>query len=335
MNPTDEHDARVVTQITRWTLVMLQNAEQGLISVKALQRTVDPSVLAALGPITPPTRGQPRAKPRVGNVRVHLVTGGLAHVAAVAGRPDGGVAGYVLEFRCEEHKRNWRITEMSRVEERRLVGPDDKHQALSNRDGGRQLPADLHAVIRATEHARDHARHSMDIATDHAQQLRDRLADLKGGSTWKVRERVSLAEQERTARIDAARWQRQLTGITEELRELNDVVELREARRLVETGDPLMAVRKPEHLEQLLGPVPKDRDDRAAWRHAASTIERYRQTWGINDPANALGALPDEATVEQQQQHRTAHRAAELYTETRAPQRDDGQAGVPELELER
>jgi hypothetical protein len=93
MDPVEEQNARVITQITRWTLVMLQNAEQGHIPVKLLERAVDPSVLAALGHITPLPAGQPLRNPRVGGLRVHLITDELARVAAVARRADGKPAG--------------------------------------------------------------------------------------------------------------------------------------------------------------------------------------------------------------------------------------------------
>src|SRR5680860_1025793 len=162
MDRRQAEDARAIAQMTRWTLVMLQNAERGLVPVKALERTVDPSVLAALGPITPPPSGQPRAKPRVGRLRVHLVHDELAHVACVAGRPDGRPAGYVLEFRREPGQRAWHISEMSRVDERRLVGPEDKHHALSTRGGVRRLSADLTSTVRAVEQAHSDVQAAME-----------------------------------------------------------------------------------------------------------------------------------------------------------------------------
>jgi hypothetical protein len=78
------------------------------------------------------------------------------------------------------------------------------------------------------------------------------------------------------------------------MRTLHEVRELREVRQLVIDGDPLMQTRKPEYLEQLLGPIPKDRADRADWRQAASTVEGYRQAWGITDRETALGSIHEE-----------------------------------------
>ncbi len=61
MNPANganhARDARVIEQMTRWTLTMLQNVERGLVLLRVLQRAVDPSVLATLGPSSPPARG--------------------------------------------------------------------------------------------------------------------------------------------------------------------------------------------------------------------------------------------------------------------------------------
>ncbi len=49
--------ARVVAELTRQTLVMLQNVERGLLPVRVLEKVCDPRIIAALGPIPPPKPG--------------------------------------------------------------------------------------------------------------------------------------------------------------------------------------------------------------------------------------------------------------------------------------
>jgi hypothetical protein len=96
-----------------------------------------------------------------------------------------------------------------------------------------------------------------------------------------------------------------------------------------------MKVRKPEHLVNLLGPIPEDRRERAAWRGAASTIERYRQAWSIKDPTDALGGLPPDATPEQQEEHREALFAVAIYQAPRETAIEHRTVESPELELGR
>ena len=307
-------DARVIEQMTRWTLTMLQNVERGLIPLRVLQRAVDPAVLATLGPISPPAAGRPGAPVRVGGVRIHLVHAGLAHVASTAIRPDGRTAGYVLELRRESVREQWRISELTRAEDRQLVPPAARLAALkAEGDGPRRYPSDLAPLIATVERARAEAERSLTAARRTAEELKEQLSGLQGKSTWKVRERSATTVKERAARADAARWERALRRADDELQKLYEVRELREVRQLVIDGDPLVRAHKPEYLDRLLGPVPQDRDDRAEWRQAASSIERYRQTWQVTDREDALGPLSESASAEQVRQRKEAAEAAARY----------------------
>jgi hypothetical protein len=49
---------------------------------------------------------------------------------------------------------------------------------------------------------------------------------------------------------------------------------------------------RPSYVLEALGPVPESTRGRRAWRQAASEIEHYRHTYGITDPARALGLEP-------------------------------------------
>ncbi len=268
-----------------------------------------------------PSQPGPQARIKVGAVRVHLVNSGLAHVASTATRPDGRIAGYVLELRSDLTRRQWRVTELTRVEDRRLVPPEARLAVLRAIDEGpRRYPADLAGIIHATERARADAQQALARSQGTADGLKHQMAEIQGKGPRKIRERAALAEKERAARAEATRWQRAVTKIDEETRTLHEVRELREVRQLVIDRDPLMQARKPEYLEQLLGPIPKDRADRADWRQAASTVEGYRQAWGITDREEALGRAGEEMSSEQLRQHRDAAEAALRYAGRREPE---------------
>jgi hypothetical protein len=46
----------------------------------------------------------------------------------------------------------------------------------------------------------------------------------------------------------------------------------------------------PDYLLRALGPRPVEGDRQAAWREAATAIDRYRRRWGVRDRADPLGA---------------------------------------------
>lgn len=96
-----------------------------------------------------------------------------------------------------------------------------------------------------------------------------------------------------------------------------------------------MRIHKWEHLDRLLGPVPKDPDERAQWRKAASAVETYRDRWHVTDPHHALGALPADAPPEQRTHRQTATEVAVTYNAARdhAPRRTQEVAEDLELTL--
>jgi hypothetical protein len=64
---------------------------------------------------------------------------------------------------------------------------------------------------------------------------------------------------------------------------------------------------RPGYVLGALGPVPESTRGRRAWRHAAAEIEHYRYTYGVTDPARALGSEPDDrAQRADRQRARTA-----------------------------
>lgn len=317
MDRRQAQDVRVIEQMTRWTLTMLQNAERGLMAMRTLQRTVDPAVLTALGPLAPPKPG-PVAPVHVGGVRIHLVNSGLAHVASTAVRPDGQTAGYVLELRSDRNRREWRVTELTTVQDRNLVPPGTRMAALKAAEQEpRRYPADITGLIAATERARADAQRALGQVQNKVEDLRQQVAERQGKGPRKVRERAGLVEKERAARAEATRWERAIFKIDEELRTLQEVRELREVRQLVLDGDPLMKARKPEYLDRLLGPVPSDREQRSEWRQVASTVERYRQEWNVTDRDEALGNMREGMPTEQLRHRQQAAEAAAQYVSRR------------------
>lgn len=317
MDRRQAQDVRVIEQMTRWTLTVLQNVERGLMPMRMLQRTVDPCVLAALGPVAPPKPGA-AAPVHVGSVRIHLVNSGLAHVASTAVRPNGHTAGYVLELRSDHNRREWRVTELTTVQDRKLVPPGARLAAFKSlEEEPRRYPADITGLIGATERARADAQRALVQAQNKADGLKQQMAERQGKGPRKVRERAALAEKERAARAEATRWERATSKIDEELRTLHEVRELREVRQLVIDGDPLMKARKPEYLDRLLGPVPSDRGQRSEWRQVASTVERYRQRWSVTDREEALGRAREGMPPEQLHQRQNAAEAAARYASRR------------------
>jgi hypothetical protein len=75
------------------------------------------------------------------------------------------------------------------------------------------------------------------------------------------------------------------------------------------------------HLEQLLGAIPTDRDQRRAWRQAASAVEHYRQRWNTADTSRLLDPLPPDIAVEQRRDHERASEAANAYLAQRGRRR--------------
>jgi hypothetical protein len=323
-------DARAVELMTRWTLVMLQNAQQSLVPIKALERFVDPAVLHALGPITPRQPDAADQKPRVGRVRIHLVHDGLAHVAAVAPGPEGSPAGYVLELRRGSARERWRITEMTRVEQRRLVPTSARTSA--EHVGDPQLPADLAARMRAAEQARQTALRNLDRANSRAADLLDRAAQIKSPTVRKKHERARLRGEAQSAQAQAERWQNAVRKIEQEQHELREIADMREVRQLVVEGDPLVKARAPVYLDRLLGPLPQELEHRTGWRQTASQIERYRDTWSITDRQNALGGLPTGAPPEQRHDHQAVTATVQAYLQSREKQRE--RTGETDFELD-
>ena len=333
MDRRQAQDVRVIEQMTRWTLTVLQNAERGLMPMRTLQRTVDPAVLAALGPLAPPKPG-PVAPVHVGGVRIHLVNSGLAHVASTAVRPDGQTSGYILELRSDHIRREWRVTELTTVQDHNLVPPGTRLAALKAAEQEpRRYPADITGLIGATERARADAQRALGQAQNKVEDLRQQMAETQGKGPRKVRERANLAEKERAARAEATRWERAVSKIDEELRTLREVRELREVRQLVLDGDPLMKARKPEYLDRLLGPVPGDREERSEWRQVASTVERYRQEWSVTDKEEALGRLGEGMPAEQLRQRQDAAEAAARYVSRRELEAPDTATDREGIEL--
>lgn len=268
----DQQLARRATRVLR----LYDLARRGLLPMTKLETMVDPRVLAALGPITPPTAGAPITPPRIGGLRVQRTSDRHAHVAAVAHNPSGGAVGYILELRRDGAARPWLVTELSRVEERALVGPDPE-DPIDRRT--RRLPDNLTGLISATQHARDQA----------AEQLRD-AEQAHTAIRDKPRRRQRQRAEVSRARRDVTRLRQRVRDIDTELRELHDTAALREIRAAVLAGDPLTSPRISQ-LQILLGAPPDGPRARDSWRRIAQRLLDYAAEW---DVANLLVDMPLE-----------------------------------------
>ena len=220
----------------------------------------------------------------------------------------------MLELRSDHNRREWRVTELTSVQDQKLVPPGARLAAFKSlEEEPRRYPADITGLIGATERARADAQRALVHAQNNVDGLRQQMAERQGKGPRKIRERAALAEKERAARAEATRWERAISKIDEELRTLHEVRELREVRQLVLDGDPLMKARKPEYLDRLLGPVPSDREQRSEWRQAASSVERYRQEWSVTDREEALGGVREGMPPDQLRQRQDAAEAAVRY----------------------
>jgi len=64
--------------------------------------------------------------------------------------------------------------------------------------------------------------------------------------------------------------------------------ERRSLHRAVEAAE----LDPPNHILTALGPRPDGPADRQVWRRAVRATALYRATWGVTDPASALGYVP-------------------------------------------
>src|SRR5205085_2761519 len=91
-------------------------------------------------------------------------------------------------------------------------------------------------------------------------------------------------EEQVAARAD---WERDRAPDRDRLAALGRAVELR-SRFLGRAA----AVSEPGYLTALVGPRPAGGDERRAWLAAATAVETYRDRWGVEDGARALGPEP-------------------------------------------
>ncbi len=269
------------------TLLLFQIVEQGRLPVQTLRRCCAEPVLKAFGPIDPTAARGSLAAPKITGVRVQAVGDHLVHAAAIARRPDGQPAGYVLELRRDGIGRDWQVHQLTRAQDRRMAihEPDEPHRP----------PADFARAITAVEGSYQRAANQLRRTEDHAEQLRrDAALGRRLGSPVK---RSALNRRLDQADRDAARWRvrvQQLAGELDGLRDMRD------------------AMPQPDRLERLLGPQPRDRQERAEWRATAAAVNYYRHRWGVT-ATDALTEPGEHASTNQRQHHAETARIAAAY----------------------
>ncbi len=185
-------ETRAVAATAQWTLTMLSLVERGHVPLRRLQRVADHAVVVSLGPF-PARKQSPVAPVRVGTVHARVTEGRLGgHAVAAARRPDGTFSGYVLEVARASTLRDWRVSELTSVEEGRILGP-------RRRAYDQDLPADLSGLIAAATYARD-------IAVMRLRQLNEARQHAGAGARrrsraeiQRLRDALDKAEQELAA----------------------------------------------------------------------------------------------------------------------------------------
>ena len=135
-------------------------------------------------------------------------------------------------------------------------------------------------------------------------------------------------EEQVAARAD---WERDRAPDRDRLAALGRAVELR-SRFLGRAA----AVSEPAYLTAVLGPRPAGGDERRAWLAAATAVATYRDRWGVDDGARALGPEPGRDApraqrVERQAAEEAARTAAQALSLTQGRGRERG--SVPERPL--
>lgn len=228
----------------------LQMVERGAAPPRALQRQFTPEALHAY------RQHQRPAITRIDRIRMEIVTDRLAHVAAVVQTADGRADALIMELRRDGVALPWQTTQLTTAAERELVEYTDEDIADRRL---RRLPNDLDSALEAARRERDHA---LEQIQAHEHERRN------GGS----------AERRRDAAQFQHRWKQRLRDVDEEIRGLQETQQARQVRQAVLDGDPIVSARI-RQLEPHLGPVPNGQDARRSWRHAATALQDYADTW--------------------------------------------------------
>ncbi len=290
------------------TLLLFQVVEQGRLPVQTLRRCCAQPVIDAFGPIDPSAARGSLAAPKITGIRVQAIGDHLVHAAAVARRPDGQPAGYVVELRRDGIGRDWQVHQLTRAQDRRLAThePDAPHHP----------PADFTRAITTVEGSYRRAAEQLRCAENRAEQLRrDAAPGRRPGSPVK---RSALNGRLDQADRDAARWRSRVQQLAGELDEL---------------GDMRAAIPEPDRLERLLGPQPPDRQARAEWRTTAAAVDYYRHRWGVT-ATDGIPKPDDHASTSQRQHHTETARivaaclaASSRELQTALPPQDNRQRG--------
>jgi hypothetical protein len=101
-------------------------------------------------------------------------------------------------------------------------------------------------------------------------------------------ERAAKAEVDaRAAQQQHEAWMEDHTDLGHNYRDVSSELALRSRQRAT-----FAELEQPAYLTDALGPVPESVRGRRAWRQSARAVEDYRQRFGIQDPARALGKPP-------------------------------------------
>lgn len=150
MTPHEESeevsDAKALSMAALW---VLGHVERGQASTRSLRRYIDADVIQAVRATTGPRKPGPVAPVQVAVPSARVTTDRLrAHAVGLARRPDGSLSAYVVELGRVSVLRCWMVSELTSVEDQRLLG----NRPL---EFDRDLPADLTCLIVAAVRQRD------------------------------------------------------------------------------------------------------------------------------------------------------------------------------------
>ena len=168
----------------------------------------------------------------------------------------------------------WRITELTRAQDRNLAHPTpDPPDTPDDSQRQQRLRAMELQAIRA----------ALTTANDRHAAAQAALDDLRAtthpdaAAVAAAQQRLTAAEEERH------RWASQLAGLP--------------AAALTDGADEAGRPRHPAYVTRLLGPQPTDDNAKAVWNAGAGILEVYRRAAGITDHRTALGPTPADPAL--------------------------------------
>lgn len=176
-------DARALAMQTLW---VLSHVERGRAPIRRLRQHADPDIVEAIREATGEREPGPVAPALVKVPGARITSDGLtAHLTGLARRPDGSTSAYVVELGRASVLRDWMVSELTTVEEHRLLGERP-------REYDRNLPDELADLITAATQQRDRTAEQLRAAH---QRWQDADRELRRRHRAEVERRQAAAQR--------------------------------------------------------------------------------------------------------------------------------------------